>query len=239
MAPRRRAITPIPSPTPRPTPKRTINGNCANIARLWKRCNQQQQASTAQAQAAQHQAALSGLEQQFILAGHPDYYERVNFIRQRRNHELELMGYMDPTERAQILANEAAMLVGGAIRQGRNPAAVAHELSDQWGYHSAGAAVSPQGSATEPGNSGAASAADRIRDLQRKKTAATSLQAIPRVPPTDRSRSKISRTWTTRPMSATSTRTAATWPPCSGGDRLDTPSGRMVIQRSAHLLTPG
>ncbi len=144
--------------------------------------NQQQQASTAQAQAAQHHAALSGLEQQFILAGHPDYYERVNFIRQRRNHELELMGYMDPTERAQILANEAAMLVGGAIRQGRNPAAVAHELSDQWGYHSAGAAVSPQGSATEPGNSGAASAADRIRDLQRKKTAATSLQAIPSRP---------------------------------------------------------
>ena len=79
--------------------------------------NQQQQASTAQAQAAQHHAALSGLEQQFILAGHPDYYERVNFIRQRRNHELELMGYMDPTERAQNLANEAAMLVGGAIRR--------------------------------------------------------------------------------------------------------------------------
>ncbi|HEY2107868.1 MAG TPA: hypothetical protein VGH29_18870, partial [Candidatus Binataceae bacterium] len=96
--------------------------------------HQQQQVSTAQAQAAQQQAMLTGLEQQFILAGHPDYYERVSFLRERRNRELELMGYTDGAERAQIIANEAAMLVGGAIRQGRNPAIVAHELSQEWGY---------------------------------------------------------------------------------------------------------
>jgi hypothetical protein len=134
--------------------------------------HQQQQVSTAQAQAAQHQAVLSGLEQQFILGGHPDYYERISFLRERRNCELELMGYADATERAQIIANEAAMLVGGAIRQGRNPAMVAHELSEQWGYKPAGA------DAAEGGGGASVSAADRIRDLQRKKAAATSLQAI-------------------------------------------------------------
>ncbi len=142
--------------------------------RALEALNQQQQVSTAQAQAAQHQAALSGLEQQFILAGHPDYYERVSFLRERRNRELELMGYADPAERAQIVGNEAAMLVGGAIRQGRNPAAVAHELSEQWGYRAAGAV----GAAPDTESGGSVSAADRIRDLQRKKAAATSLQAI-------------------------------------------------------------
>ncbi len=137
--------------------------------------HQQQQVSTAQAQAAQHQAVLSGLEQQFILAGHPDYYERVSFLRERRNRELELMGYTDTAERAQIIANEAAMLVSGAIRQGRNPAIVAHELSQQWGYKPV-VAASPD--AAQPGNGAGVSAADRIRDLQRKKAASTSLQAI-------------------------------------------------------------
>ena len=66
------------------------------------------------------------------------------------------------------------MLVGGAIRQGRNPASVAHELSEQWGYRAAGAAAA----APDTESGGAISAADRIRDLQRKKAAATSLQAI-------------------------------------------------------------
>lgn len=135
----------------------------------------QQQLSTAQAQAAQHQAVLGGLEQQFILAGHPDYYDRVRFLRERRNRELELMGYADAAERAQIIANEASMLVAGAVRQGRNPAIVAHELSEQWGYRPA--AAGPDAPAA--GGSGAGvSAADRIRDLQRKKAASTSLQAI-------------------------------------------------------------
>jgi hypothetical protein len=110
------------------------------------------------------------------VAGHPDYYERVRFLRERRNRELELMGYGDASERAQIIANEAGMLVSGAIRQGRNPAAVAYELSEQWGYKTASGAA-PEGvtnSADAPG----LSATDRIRDLQRKKAAATSLQAI-------------------------------------------------------------
>ena len=163
-----------PEPDAKADPEAHYQWELRQHRRALEALHQQQQVSTAQAQAAQHQAALSGLEQQFILAGHPDYYERVSFLRQRRNRELELMGYADPAERAQIVANEAAMLVGGAIRQGRNPAAVAHELSEQWGYRPAGAAAA----APDTESAGAVSAADRIRDLQRKKAAATSLQAI-------------------------------------------------------------
>jgi hypothetical protein len=171
-----------PEPDPKTDPEGHYQWELRRHRQALETLHQQQQVSTAQAQAAQHQALLSGLEQQFILAGHPDYYERVQFLRERRNRELELMGYGDASERGQIIANEAAMLVGGAIRQGRNPAAVAHELSDQWGYGPAptGAATSAAaGGPTSGGAAGsAASAADRIRDLQRKKAAATSLQAI-------------------------------------------------------------
>jgi hypothetical protein len=83
------------------------------------------------------------------------------------------MGYTDAAERSQIIANEAAMLVAGAIRQGPNPATVAHELSEQWGFKPAAARKDP----VQPGAPGV-SAAERIRDLQRKNAAATSLQAI-------------------------------------------------------------
>ncbi len=171
-----------PEPDAKANPEAHYQWELRQHRRALETLHQQQQVSVAQAQAAQHQAALTGLEQQYVLAGHPDYYERVNFLRHRRNSELELMGYADPAERAQIIANEAAMLVGGAIRQGRNPAAVAHELSEQWGYRRAGAAPSSPGAPANPGNAGAVSAADRIRDLQRKKAAATSLQAIPSRP---------------------------------------------------------
>jgi hypothetical protein len=164
-----------PEPDAKAEPEAHYQWELRQHRRALEALHQQQQVSTAQAQAAQHQAVLSGLEQQFILAGHPDYYERVSFLRERRNRELELMGYADPAERAHIVANEAAMLVSGAVRQGRNPAAVAHELSEQWGYQRAGAAPD---AALDSENGGAVSAADRIRDLQRKKTAATSLQAI-------------------------------------------------------------
>jgi len=161
-----------PEPDPNADPQAHYQWELRQHRRALEALHQQQQVSTAQAQAAQHQAMLSGLEQQFVLNGHPDYYERIGFLRERRNRELELMGYSDAAERAQIIANEAAMLVGGAIRQGRNPAQVAHELSEQWGYQPASA----------DGGQGGASAADRIRDLQRKKAAAASLQAIPSRP---------------------------------------------------------
>jgi hypothetical protein len=167
-------ITHDPEPDAKADPEAHYQWELRQHRRALEALHQQQQLSTAQAQAAQHQAMLTGLEQQFVLAGHSDYYDRVRFLRERRNRELELMGYADAAERAQIIANEASMLVAGAIRQGRNPAMVAHELSEQWGYKPAAASAD----AAAVGSGAAVSAADRIRDLQRKKAASTSLQAI-------------------------------------------------------------
>jgi hypothetical protein len=165
-----------PEPDAKADPEAHYQWELRQHRRALEALHQQQQFSTAQAQAAQHQAVLSGLEQQFVLAGHPDYYDRVSFLRERRNRELELMGYSDAAERAQIIANEAGMLVSGAIRQGRNPATVAHELSEQWGFK--GAAPPANSNPARGGAPSATSAAERIRDLQRKNAAATSLQAI-------------------------------------------------------------
>jgi len=89
-----------PEPDPKADPEAHYQWELRQHRRALEALHQQQQFSTAQAQAAQHQAVLSGLEQQFILAGHPDYYDRVRFLRERRNRELELMGYGDATERA-------------------------------------------------------------------------------------------------------------------------------------------
>jgi hypothetical protein len=165
-----------PEPDPKADPEAHYQWELRQHRQALETLHQQQQVSTAQAQAAQRQALLGGLEQQFILAGHPDYYERVRFLRERRNRELELMGYADANERGQIIANEAGMLVSGAIRQGRNPAAVAHELSEQWGYMAVSAPTAA--GANDPAVTPGVSATDRIRDLQRKQAAASSLQAI-------------------------------------------------------------
>jgi hypothetical protein len=133
--------------------------------------HQQQQLSTARNQAIAQQTLLASMEQQFVAAGHPDYFERVNFIRQRRDRELTLMGYGDAAERARIIRNEGQMLVAGAVRQGRNPAEVVHELAEHWGYRA------------EPAAPAARSALARIRDAGRNQAAAQSLQAVAGRPP--------------------------------------------------------
>lgn len=92
-----------PEPDPRTDPEAHYQWELRQHRHALEALHQQQQFNNAQVQAAQHQAMLSGLEQQFILGGHPD---------------------------APIIANEAAMLVRGAVRQRRNPAMVAHELSE-------------------------------------------------------------------------------------------------------------
>jgi hypothetical protein len=69
-------------------------------------------------------------------ASHADYQHRVNFVRDRRERELELMGFVDPAARQRVLSQEAAILLAGALRSGRNPAEVVHELAERWGFRS-------------------------------------------------------------------------------------------------------
>lgn len=155
-----------PEPDPQADPAAHQNWELRQQRRALSILREQQDLSSAQNQALQQQAMLSNLEQQFILAGHPDYYDRVKFLRERRDRELALIGYGDPAERARLIGGEIAMIVSGAIRQGRNPAEVAYDLSENWGYKGRSEAA------------GEKSATEQVRDLQRKQAASQSLQAI-------------------------------------------------------------
>jgi hypothetical protein len=64
----------------------------------------------------------------------PDYHDRVNFMRERRDRELQTMGYTDPAQRERIILENAAMILRNAIRQGQNPAAVIHAMSEAQGF---------------------------------------------------------------------------------------------------------
>lgn len=151
---------------------RRANDQIATLAN-----NQQNQGQAVQA--TQVTQALAGMEQQFVQAGHPDYYDRVNFLRERRDRELQLMGYVDPMERQRMIATEASMIVQGAIRQGRNFAEVIHELSGQWGFGANGAPAQPAAAPARP----AQTPQQQIAQQQRRTAAATSVAALRGKPP--------------------------------------------------------
>jgi hypothetical protein len=71
-------------------------------------------------------------------AAHPDYSSRIVFVRDRRDRDLQRMGYADPAVRQRILAEEGAMVMAHALKQGRNPAQVVHDLAEMWGFGSRG-----------------------------------------------------------------------------------------------------
>lgn len=131
----------------------------------------EQQQAAAQAAALQHQGNVAWrLEQEFAQNGHPDYYERVKFLKARRARELELMGIGEEAERARIVHQDSQLLVNTALRQGRNPAEVAYRLAEEWGYK--GGQSAPSGGAEE-----------KIRELARKQAAGQSLQTLGGRPP--------------------------------------------------------
>jgi hypothetical protein len=65
---------------------------------------------------------------------HPDYHQRVNFMREQRDRELQIMGYSDPAARERIIIANAAMILQNAIRQRQNPAAIIHAMSEAQGF---------------------------------------------------------------------------------------------------------
>jgi len=128
----------------------------------------QQQQAAAQAAALQHQGTIAWrLEQEYAQNGHPDYYDRVKYIKARRARELELMGITDEAERARIVNQDSQSLVATALRQGRNPAEVAYRLAEEWGYKSAAGS-----------GGGVSQGEEKIRELARKQAAGQSLQTL-------------------------------------------------------------
>ena len=61
---------------------------------------------------------LRDQETEFAKAN-SDYYDRINFVRERRDSELQMMGFDDENQRARILVEEAIIVLKGAIRSAK------------------------------------------------------------------------------------------------------------------------
>lgn len=105
---------------------------------------QRQQMTQRTAVTQQIQAHASALETQFV-SQQPDYWDASSFLRDSRDREYALMGYGDPVQRQQMIANEAMQIAARAIQSGQNPAAAVYQLAQARGYQKRGAAGAGQG----------------------------------------------------------------------------------------------
>lgn len=143
--------------------------------------------TSAMTEAARAQQMIDAMERQFMANGHPDYYDRISFLQNRRDGELQRMGYSDPAERAQIIATDAMRIVNNALKIGRNPAEILFELSNDWGFQPK--VVNGNGTPTQQAAAPAAAApaapsgAQRIAQQQKRQAAASSATALRGLPP--------------------------------------------------------
>lgn len=111
------------------------------------------QTTETQAQQQQYEAFTRNIavaEQQFAK-DHPDYWDAVQFLRDRRMTELKALGYTEQ-QIMPVLAQDAAMLVQQAAANSKNPAEFAYQFAQQLGYQSKQApqGQQPQAPAFEP-----------------------------------------------------------------------------------------
>lgn len=132
--------------------------------RAWQEAQQREQISSTvqQVQAMTHQYAMAN----------PDYYDALAFMQKRRDEELQMLG-MDPQSRGQVLQNEAAMIVQGALARGENPAKLVHQLAKRWGFNGNGNGNgTPLRGPTQN---------DRVSNMNRGQTVSRSLSDVPGV----------------------------------------------------------
>jgi hypothetical protein len=88
-------------------------------------------------QGAQQQFASRVMShEQSFRAKNPDYDDAVQFIRLRRDQELQSWGVVDPVQRQNIIGQEIMFLADSAIRNGNDPAERAYEIAHTQGYKS-------------------------------------------------------------------------------------------------------
>lgn len=69
----------------------------------------------------------------------PDYDAAYQHLADVRDRELEALGFDDPTERANRLQYEEGLIVGNALRSGKDPARMLYEFAKSRGYKGAAA----------------------------------------------------------------------------------------------------
>jgi hypothetical protein len=68
------------------------------------------------------------------MAVTPDYPQAIEDYSRRRDQQLEIAGYRNPAERAQIIQQEGMIVAGRAHQDGANPAERMYEIAKAMGY---------------------------------------------------------------------------------------------------------
>jgi hypothetical protein len=79
-----------------------------------------------------------------------DYNDAAQFLAQRRDRELAMLGIDDPKERTQMLHQDALQIGAFALAKGRNPGQIFYELAKERGFKGTNPAVTPQNPSQPP-----------------------------------------------------------------------------------------
>jgi hypothetical protein len=109
------------------------------LAQAMQQNTQRQRESEAVAELQTYAAAS---EQQY-RAETPDYDSAVTFLIEKRNKLLEAGGMVDPAQRLAQINREKLQLAHDARRAGKNPAAMAYEVAQIYGWAPQAAAARP------------------------------------------------------------------------------------------------
>lgn len=103
----------------------------------------------------QHMTQQQRDEQQFLTTVHsqvtefveqqPDYPQALQYFVNQRNKEYELLGYTDPTQRRQLVDEEAMNIAKHALTLGKNPAQAVWDMATARGF----SPVKPESKETE------------------------------------------------------------------------------------------
>ena len=65
-----------------------------------------------------------------------DYYDAVDYLRNKRDQDYQAMGITDPAERAQLVQNDALFIAQNALQREQDPASVFYTLARNYGFSS-------------------------------------------------------------------------------------------------------
>jgi hypothetical protein len=103
------------------------------LAEVREKLTKQEQERQQAEQRERFQLTVASHEREFAKQT-PDYMEAMEFIRAKRDSDLQIYGVVDPAERLKIIQNEAMGMAWNAIQSSENPAKRAYELAKNWGF---------------------------------------------------------------------------------------------------------
>ena len=111
-------------------------------SKLQEQINEQKTEAEKRKEYEKYQSHIAGLQTR--VASHEtafskqnaDYYDAVDYLRERRDKDYQAMGITDPAERAQLVQNDALFIAQNALQREQDPASVFYTLARNYGFSS-------------------------------------------------------------------------------------------------------